>query len=182
MDYKNMDLGFVILCPNKDDLALRNTVRSIRHYAHRDIIGVVGDNAGPHDIKKMKEWCDNVYKGKDTITSLMNTGMKRIKNDWALILFEGSIIRPMLERKICRFVTSEKDVIFPIVAGKYDFVEGSCNGILVHRNTFKEVGDFPEIGMSKEGLNELEVSKMFWAEDAIRKGCQFKGVIGVRIL
>jgi len=177
-----MDLGFLILCPNKDDLALRNTVRSIRHYSERDIISVVGDNASPHDIKKMKEWCSDVYKGKDTITSLLNTGMKRIKNDWAFILFEGSIIRPMLERKLCRFVTSEKDIIFPVVAGKYNFVEGSCNGILVNRNTFKEVGDFPAASMSREDFNEFEVSKMFWAEDAISKGCQFKGIVGLRIL
>lgn len=177
-----MDLGFVILCPDKDARALRNTVRSIRHFTDRDAICVVGNNAGPHDIKKLKEWCDNVHKGKDTITSLMNAGMKRIKHDWAFILFAGSQIKPFLEQRLSRFVTSDKDILFPVVADKYNFVEGSCNGILINRHTFKEIGDMPEAPMHKQGFNDFEVSKVFWANDALNYGCQFKGIVGLRII
>jgi hypothetical protein len=181
MDYTQMDLGFVILCPDKDARALRVTARSIQHFSSRNAITVVGNNTGPHDIKKLKEWTENVYKGKNTITSLINTGMKRIKNDWAIILFAGTQIRPLLERKITRFVTSDKDIVYPIVADKYHFHNGSCNGLLINRHTFKEVGNLPDMTMKKDGFNEFEISKLFWSEDAIDKGCRFKGVVGLRI-
>ena len=74
-----MDLGFIILCPDRNIGGLRNTLLSISHNSYnREALAVVGSDATAAEIKTMKEICP-IHKGKDTITSLINTGMKKLK-------------------------------------------------------------------------------------------------------
>ena len=128
----------------------------------------------------MKEVCP-VHKGKDTITSLVNVGMKKLKHEWGLLMFGGSRVQPYVERKL-KFAESPSDVLFPVVEKRYDFVSSSFNGVMINTKFFQEVGDFPECTMIKEGMNDFEMAKLFWCMAAIEKKATFKGIIGLRII
>jgi hypothetical protein len=177
-----MDIGFVILCPDHNFAGLKNSIGSIRHHCYdREYIGVVGSDATADDIKVMKEICP-IHKGKATITSLVNVGMKKVKHDWAFIMFGGSRVCSYLERRFTSFVKSDKDILYPVVDRKCNFVEGCFNGVLINVPFFKEVGDFPEMVAEKQDFNDFEMAKLFWATDAIAQGAQFKGIVGMRII
>lgn len=177
-----MDVGFLILSPDRNVAGLRNTIGSIKNNSYnRESLCVVGETANADDLKEMREYCPT-YKGKDTITSLVNVGMKKLKHEWAFVLFGGSRIPTYLERKFEAFCKSEKDVLFPVVDGKYDFIEGSFNGVMINTRFFQHVGDFPTTTMQKYGMTDFELAKMFWAVDAAEHGVQFKAIVGMKII
>lgn len=177
-----MDLGFIVLCPDKNISGLKNTLGSISHNTYgREAIAIVGNNASPDDLKQMKEFCPT-YKGKDTITSLINTGMKKIKQEWAFLIFAGSRVGRYMERRIEKFIKTEKDVIYPVFDTHFDFVSSSTNGIIINTNFFQEVGDFAEAPMKKDGMNDFEMAKLFWSLDAVEKKAIFKGIVGLKII
>lgn len=176
-----MDIGFVVLCPDRNVAGLKNTMCSINHNTYnREAVAVVGDDATPADIKQMKEFCPT-YKGKETITSLVNLGIKKLKHEWAFLVFGGSRLQPYLERKIEPFIKTEKDVLFPVVERRCDFVSSSFNGVVINTKFFQEVGGFTEAVMMKEGMNDFELAKLFWCIDALEKQAIFKGIVGLKI-
>lgn len=178
----DVDLSFLILCPDRNRGGLRNTVGSITSYAwNRPSICVVGEDATAAEVKELKEFCPT-YKGENTITSLINVGMKKIKTDWAFILFSGSRIPTFLEHKLRNFVKEETDVLFPVVDRKWDFISGSFNGVLINTKFFKKAGEFPTVSMQKQGMNDFEMAKMFWALGALEAGVTFKAIVGMRII
>lgn len=180
-----IDLGFIILCPNKNIGAIRNTCGSIKHHAwDRDCLAVVGNDATNEEIDEMTKYCP-IYKGKDTITSLINKGFRHFKHEWGLLLFAGARIPPFLEKKITPFIQNENDIIYPMVVNpekKYDFVGSSLNGVVINKKFFNKVGKFPETEMYKIGQNDFEMVKTFWSFQALEQNAIFKGVLGVRII
>lgn len=176
-----MDIGFLILCPDKNVQGLRITLASIRNRSYnRDAICVVGNNIASKELKEIKEICE-VYKGDDTITSLLNEGIKKSSHEWVCILFSGSRIPFSLERKLEQFCKAESDVLFPVVNRIWNFVDGSSNGILINRKFFEKVGDFPTMTIDKEGINDFEFAKLLWALEALKFGCTFKAIIGTKV-
>lgn len=177
-----MDVGFVILCPERNIGGLKNTLGSIRfHSYNRDSICVVGKDTTSTELADMNKFAPT-FKGEDTITSLINIGMKKIKHDWACILFSGSRIPAYIEKKIAVWAGSESDVLFPVVDRKWEFSEGSFNGVVINTKFFAKVGDFPAVAMMKAGLNDFEFAKMLWAMQAAEHGCKFKAIVGMRII
>lgn len=178
-----MDVGFLILCPDNKESGLRITIRSILNYFGKDseYIATVGGNVSPSDLKSLKEIC-STHKAKDTITSLVNIGMKKSKCDWTFVIFSGSRVQPHTPRKLESFVKNTTDILYPIIDHKYGFVDGSFNGVLVNTEFFKEVGEFPNASFEKSEVNDFEFAKLLWALDAIKKGATFKGVIGMNIV
>ena len=176
------DLGFIILCPNKNVAGLKSTLGSIKFYAYdRESICIVGNDATKSEIEELKEFCP-VYKGKNKITSLINAGMRHLKHEWGMFIFAGARIPKFLERNISTWVKDPKDIIYPVYEDKHDFVDASLNGVMIHKKTFKEVGKWPDNDMEKDGLDEFSMAKLLWSVDAINAGCQFKGILGIRIM
>lgn len=177
-----MDLGFVILCPDRSTAGLKNSLGSIKLRSYqRDSICVVDKSSTTKDVKDLKDLCPT-YKGKDTITSLINTGMKKIKNEWVCMIFGGSRIPHNIEKKLSLFCKKDSDVIYPLVENKYNFVDGSFNGVTINKNFFEKVGDFPDQKMKKDGLNDFELAKLLWADAAMEHGVVFKGILGMRVI
>jgi hypothetical protein len=178
---KNHDFGFVILCPSLDDKPLRNTVTSIKKmYPKSPIICAVGNNVDAARLNELSEICETI-QGNDTITSLINVGLKNSKSIWNVIVFSGCWVRPSIHRQFSCFVKDEKDILFQVVDGHINFVDGSMNGIIINKNTFAEVGDFPESKLNKLGFKEMELLKLMWSVGAIAKGCRFKGIMGMKV-
>lgn len=182
---RNLNFGFVILSPEHNIGSVSGTVRSIRNnYSNASITCAVGQDTTPAEMKELKEILPSVWRGKDTITSLINTGMKRGHKEWNVLVMEGVWVRRSVDKHYFTFLKDEKDIIFPIVADYNregmptkvykDFETCTLNGILIHQETFKEVGDIP----SYEDINK---AKFIWGLMAQEKGCRFKAILGAKI-
>jgi hypothetical protein len=172
---KNLDFGFIILCPEPNIGLLKGTVRSL-DFSHGGCpyVAVVPGSTKPEAIKEMKELCE-VYRAKDTITSLMNTGMRHAPSDWNILTIGGTWIRKRLSTRYSRFIEEDSDVLFPIFEKQYDFRRATLNGLCIHKKTFKKAGAFPDKG-------EIHHCKERWAlyATALCKS-KFKAILGASI-
>jgi len=176
-----MDVQFIILCPEKSITNLKNTFSSIQNNTcQRSSICIVGSDISAKELAEMKKVCPT-FKGGDTITSLINLGMKKLESEWGLIVFAGSRVQRFVERKIDQFCKNNYDVLFPVVNKKWGFVEGTFDGVLINKSFFEEVGTFPEICLNESSINDFEFAKMLWALDATQKGAKFKAIVGMRM-
>ena len=183
-DRYHINFGFVILSPEHNVGLVQSTVRSIKnHYGDLPYCCVTGKDATVSNIRELKKVCPAVYKGKETITSLINQGIKKGCKEWNYIIMEGTTMRRDIDKRYSTFLKNEKDIFFPIVVD-YDhqmrpvnlhteFTDSTLNGLFIHQKTFKEVGDFSD--------NPLDVSRLFWMIEAVEKGCNFKAILGAKV-
>jgi hypothetical protein len=174
---KDLDFGFVVLCPQPNIALLTNTAKSLKIYHEKyPYVGVVSNLATPPVIKEMKDAGHTVYKAKDTITSMLNTGLRNCPAEWCIFVMAGSWVRRNLAHKFSRFITEDSDILFPIVDYKCDFINCSLNGLCINKKTFKKVGPFGEQG-------KLEKLKEEWALYAVGIcNTKFKAILGAQVL
>lgn len=167
-------LGFVILNPESDPTGLRTTMRTIaEHYPECGALCVVGKKAvGTFECKQYAD----VVEGGNTITSLIDAGVKNAKTDWCFIITSGTYLRSKSLRKYENFCRSEKDILYPVVDRKYAFDEATINGILMPKKAIQEVGCFGDDNHS------IQLVKMLWVLQAMNKGYKFKALIGARLV
>lgn len=178
------NITFVILSPEQNIGRLKGTVRSIKNNYCDDarIVCSVGKATKKTELEEMKTVCPT-FKGGETVTSLMNTGLKNAEEGWCMFIMEGAWLPRNIESRYFRWVEGEKDVLFPIVVA-YDiqgmptkilseFSECTLNGILVHKSLFNEVGKFSD--------NPIKISKQFWGLEAASRGTKFKAILGIKI-
>jgi len=170
---KNLNFGFIILNPESNPSLLKSTINSIKSKFDVPIVSITEKSVKAESLKEMNSLCPT-YKGQQTYTSLMNAGMKRAPADWNFFVIAGTFVRHKLDHKFSMFIENEKDILFPIVEKKYDFVEATINGLLIHKNCFKEVGNMAEIG-------PFEICKLMWALEATEKGYKFKAILGAKL-
>lgn len=184
-DRQNLDFGFVILSPEHNIGSVSGTVRSIKnHYQDVPITCAVGEDTTPEEMKELKKVCPKVWRGKNTITSLINTGMKRGHKQWNIIVMEGVWVKRGITTRYASFLNDEQDILFPIVVDYNreglpikiyrDFESCTLNGIMIHHNTFKEVGEVPK-------LEDINRAKLLWSVQAQEKGCTFKAILGAKL-
>ena len=172
--HKDLNCGFVILCSEHAVGLLKSSINSIKsRYPNAPMVCATDSSATSEDLKAMKLLCPT-YKGKNTYSSLINVGMRHIEAEWNFILIAGVIVRWKLDDKFSYFIESEKDVLFPIVDNKTNFVDATLNGLFINKKTWNEVGQMDERG-------EFEQIKAFWAYRAIKYGVKFKAIAGTRM-
>lgn len=170
---KELKCGFIILYPQHNINLLRSTVRSIQARYDVPYICVADDTVSDKEMRELKTICPS-YRGKKTFSSLINLGFKHAPADWNIVTLAGTTVRGGLDQKFGVFVDSEKDIMFPVAGGKMNFVEGTINGLFIHKKTFKEVGELPD-------TDSLELAKAVWGVEAIAKGCKFKAIVGSKM-
>jgi hypothetical protein len=180
----NLNCGFVILSPDVSYGHILTTYRSIRtHYPTTLIVCAVAKEATEDEIIKIQALCP-VYRGNTHFTSLINAGVKNGHKEWNMLVTEGAIVTNGVLDKYARFVESEKDILFAILPD-YDlqgkptrlnntFYDCSLNGVMVHQKTYKKIGNLTN--------NPLEISRVMWALEAIKYGCRFKAILGIKII
>lgn len=172
--HKDLDYGFIILCPDSNTALLKSTVSSITaRHLEKNFFAVSADSISTKDFKEMKNFCP-IYKGGSTITSLINTGMSKTKNEWNFIFFAGVVVRRKINDRFSYFVNDTKDILFPVINGKTNFIDATLNGIFLNKKTWDLVGN-----MEDEG--SLEFVKCIWAAKAIESGVKFKAIAGAKI-
>ena len=172
---KKFNFGFIVLCPERNIGGLKTTISSIKNYYPKSpYLCVVPEDTTNEEIEEFSETC-SVYKAKNSITSLINLGLKKSETDINLIVIAGSWINGFTHRKYEYFYENQKDIMFPVVNGQWNFVDASINGLLINKEAMREVGDFAEV-------NRLDICKLMWGLDAVDKGYRFKALCGVKIL
>lgn len=181
--YKPFNFNFVIIASEGNIGLIKSTIRSIKNnYKEVPYICVVPKTLHEESFQEIKDLC-NCYKGKDTITSLINTGLSKGGKEWNMFVMEGAWVKYGLDKKYSLYLENENDIFFPIVAN-YDtkgktikifntFEECSLNGLTIHQKMFKKNGKFADA--------PLEISKLIWGNDAINKGAKFKAILGAKI-
>lgn len=181
---EHFEFGFVVLSPEHNVGRVRSTVVSIQgRHPKAPLLCVVGDRASDGEMSELGRLCPTV-KGRGTITSLINTGIAHTAAPWNMFVFEGACVGTGLVKKMATFATGADDILFPIsanydkqgkmVAANVTFPDSPLSGLLVHRDTFRRVGNMSD--------NPLEVSKLLWAIEANDAGCVFKGIVGAKLL
>lgn len=170
--YKAIDYGFIVLCPDYNISQIKITVDYLRSsYSEAKSICVVPDKCPSKDFKEIKKYTLTEQGGKE-MTSLINVGMKYTPcQEWNFIITSGSWLKNNLNYNFCKFIENEKDILYPIVGRKCNFVDGTMNGMLIHKRAFDEIGPFME-------NNTIDFCKLMWSVEAIEKGYRFKGVVG----
>lgn len=182
---RNTKYGFIILSPNHNVGLVQSTLYSVKRECRNNppCVCVTSDDTKATVVEDLSKIC-RAIKGGKTITSLINTGLANTETDWNIIIFEGSQVTARAVDKLCMFAKNPETILFPIVmdydrAGKprnilYEFDKGTLNGLTIHKETFNKVGKFSD--------NPISISKMFWQMDALEKGCQFRSILGAKII
>ncbi len=199
--YDPVNFGFIVLSTDEHNIAqLRATANSIKKQYGTDtsVICVVPACLSKDDIKEIKEICP-VYQGENTITSLINLGMKKGHKEWNILVMEGVYVNIDIVKKLFTFAESEKEILYPIVTQSnrrvqqpirgqkfskkwtrpvkitWAFEDSTLNGIAIHADAFKEIGDFTC------RTDSLVLSKLEWRLYAEAKGYRFKAILGAKI-
>lgn len=175
-EIKNLDFGFMLLCPDMNPDVFSNTFKSLKKsHPECPIIGVAPSCIGADILKKLKAICD-VFKSKEnTITSMMNTGLRNVPSEWGIFIMSGSWVNKNITHKISKFIDNYSDIVFPIFDKITDFRRGAINGLCINRKVFKKVGPFAEIGAIDKCKEEWSIYAYGLCDS------KFKAVLGVEI-
>ncbi len=170
------ELGFIILCPQRNHGGLRCTAQSIQSlFPDSHALSVVGEDAHDSELKEFNREVRTVRAGK-TITSLMNKGLSESRSKWNFMIMAGTRMKHGVMKKFMYFAKDERCILYPVVDRKWAFDEASINGIMLHKAAFEDIGPFAE----KE--NDIDLVKLFWAMEAIEKGYCFRAIVGGRLV
>ena len=167
---QDLDWGFIIISTDSNHINLENTVKSIRaNYDNAPITCVYCK-----EIKDLK--CQNItlVSSKPNYAAMINSGMESTNNDWNIIFIAGTHVRKSIAKKYSMFIESENDVLFPNDLKRSNFIDGTINGLCLHKEFFKRVGNF------NESSEKLEHSKAEWGFNAISYGVKFKAICNTK--
>jgi hypothetical protein len=172
---KNIKFGFVVLSPECNIKPLITTINSIKTYSSTSkSICVFSKNCSPKILEDAKQYCP-AHISENSITSMINYGLNNAPcEEWNFIIISGSWLTNRFTDKFSCFIENSKDILFPLVNKKMNFVDGTINGMLIQKSAFKDIGEFPEEG-------SLEVNKSFWGSTAVVKGYKFKAILGIKL-
>ena len=164
------EYGFVILCPNVNVRHLENTVESIKtYYAESKTLVVLAGKCDLKSTTKVRNLSQLVV-AEENLIGMLNKGLElSICGEWNVVIRNLRWINSNLEKKFFTFMESDKDIFFPITRKNWNFSKFDLNGLLLHKKTFSDVGEFPP-------ADSLEESKLLWAGKAMEKGYKLKGI------
>lgn len=183
MMYNNEDLGIVVLASDHNPVRLAMTKRSIDHLYHGEVQTYCVTDKGIDEstLAEMRKTCP-VQVGGETYTSLINTAMGSFNRPWKLFIMEGIILRWNIARKIFKFVKNNNDIAYSVtcaidrrnkIAKTFHlFHESSLNGLTIHNDIFKSIGEFND--------DELIPSRLNWATRAKIAEARLIGIHGIR--
>lgn len=169
---KNIDCTFVVLAPDGNPSLLKSTVASVRCNYGNPCLAVAPELSHADQLAE----CERVgplVLGGDTVTSLVNAGLRAATTEWSVLAISGVWARPGLIRRYSCFIKDRFDVLYPVGFGRSEFTTSSLNGLMIHNRTFAEVGDFAT-------QVSFDLCRLLWASDAVDRGCRFQGMAGAK--
>jgi hypothetical protein len=170
------DIGFIVLCPEFKFGGIRTTINTIKsNFDNPKFTCVIPGGSHDEDTNITKKICP-IIKGGDTISSMINTGLKASKRPWSLVVMSGNTVKYSPLLKYVRFTKAKTDILYRVVDKHWKWEEASIHGLLIHQDAMKDVGEFPE------DVDSLQECKLLWGAKAVEKGYKFKGLVGVKLL
>lgn len=164
----NLNLTVCVICTNSVGSGIKRTIESCFYLDHpcENIILVKND----FDTNQLESSWGRVVSGGTAITDMIDLGCKNAKTDWVYFVLAGTRLQKRIDSKNALHVTSYRDVLFPVINRKWNFIDATLNGLLLNKNFHQEVGDFGS-------GNDLVVTKLIWAEKALHLGVKFKAIV-----
>lgn len=172
----NLDFGIVILCPDLNLRKLKHTLSWMKYYLKPDLSNALAVLPPSKDKELQKQFdvqCRTIKSRSSSYFSLLNRGVRQAENKWLLILQNGSKYKKVnLHQKLFSLVDSESDFFYPISVKHLNFLDSPMDSWkLVNVSSFEKAGFFEE-------KSELD-ARLSWADQAMRSGVIFKGVMGI---
>lgn len=157
-----MQINFIIIFKEKEKLKI--TLDSLKsNYPESSYTLISSDIEGSENGHK-------ILKGKN-LMSCINIGMFNGWKEWNCILTpQTTWVKDYLVKRYASRIQGYKDIFYPVMNQQINFTDNNLNGIMIHKKAFNEIGGFPE-------NVSFEESKILWANNALDRKCQFKGVI-----
>lgn len=155
---KELKFGFILLCPNSTLKNLNLTQKIIRNSYNCNYFCVSNEEIPGH------------IRSGPSLAEMINAGLKHTTFEWNLLFLPNKPLDKFLNHKYSLFIENEKDIIYPIVNRKLNFIDSVFNGVFLHKNVIKDVGEFPCI-------KNFDTAKLFWATLAMERGYRFKGIV-----
>jgi len=169
---KHIELGFIIIVPENNPKLAEITASSLKFkYSGSPFIFVVTESISDmcyDDISKI----GIVFRGGNTYSSLISLGMMHAPSEWNMIIISGTQMRSNAHQKYSCFIDSPKDILFPIVDRKANFIEGTLNGIMFNKFAYEELGNMPN------EISDMQECKAIWGYKACNLGYKFKALVG----
>lgn len=168
-----LDMTVAVLAHEKPLKDIKRTFDSLVNLQHdyKRILCVSEQNELNHPVFDNTILC----KSGNSITTSIDAACKIAKTEWLFFVFAGSYLPKNIDNKNSRYAQDYKDVIFPVANRQWNFVEATMNGLLISKQFHEEVGDF---GTG----NQLDITKLIWADRAMQKGVKFKAIVGAKLI
>lgn len=167
---QELDWGFIILSTDSNHINLENTFNSIKNNNKDASIICIHCE----EIKDLKYNHIKLFRSNPNYAAMINCGMKNTQNEWNIVFISGTYVRKSITKKYSMFIDSENDVLYPNDIKRYNFIDGTINGLCLNKKLFNRVGNF------NETCEKLENSKAEWGFNAIPHGVKFKGICNVK--
>ena len=126
--------------------------------------------------------CDTV-KGGTGLIELVNKGFNKTKAPWNIVIVAGGWLNNRIKRHFDLFCQDKNDIIFPVENGNFNFVETSLHGMIIHKDTFVNVGNFQidPVWATEVEAPSIEIAKLGWCLAALNLDSKFKPIVGMKI-
>lgn len=167
-----LDMTVVVLAHEKPLSEIKRTFDSLTNlqYDYKRILCVSEKSEINNPIFDNTTLC----KTGDSITTSIDAACKLAKTEWLFFVFAGSYLPKNVDNKNSKYAQDYKDVVFPVVNRHWNFVDATMNGLLISKQFHEEVGDFGS-------GNQLDITKLIWADKAVQKGVKFKAIVGAKL-
>ena len=105
-------------------------------------------------------------------STAINKGLHESKTEWNFVICSKGSISYKLDIKYSHFIKSYRDIMFPVINRRTNFVES--NSFFINKKAFLDIGDFLD--------GDLEESKIIWATTALEKRYNLIGIVNYKIL
>lgn len=164
----NLNLTVCVICTGFASQAIKRTIESCFYLDHKsENMIIVKEDFDKNQIDP--SW-GNLIVGGNSITEMIDLGCKNAKTDWVYFVLAGTRLQKRIDSKNALHVSSYKDVLFPVINRKWNFIDATLNGLLLNRKFHAEVGDFGS-------GNDLMITKLIWADKALSLGVKFKAIV-----
>jgi hypothetical protein len=164
----DLKMSVCIICTGPSAAGIKKTVESCFYLDHpsKNLIVVKDD----FDKTQINPAWGKLVIGGTAITDMIDIGCKNAETDWVYFVLAGTRLQKRIDSKNALHVKSYKDVLFPVINRRWNFIDATLNGLLLNKKFHEEVGDFGS-------GNDLMVTKLIWADRALSMGVKFKAIV-----
>jgi hypothetical protein len=170
---KNIDVSMAVIATDENYNKINETLKYNFKIFYKYEKIVVTNNLKVdyfNENEKLKKIHTDSFKVLENYDIALNNCM----TEWCFLLHAGSSLNFDVISKLSKFITSDKDIVFPVKNRVHDFIKNPLNGLLINKKIYNKIGRF-------RNDNSEQIIKLLWAANAVIEGCIFKAIVGIHI-